>query len=364
MVSKRTIPENLGGQEDFLENVPGLGRVEASDGLLAFVPPMLTFIALNNFTNLGFYASWGGPLFILTLGFAILAAKPDYISFTEIVSNYINYRQMPKDIEKKVDTSSYEYSEPAPVQAGEDETVNYIGIKRLYPRNNAMLKTDDNMVGMVEVGGMNLDIQSGGALETAADGFEDFFNNQLSDRGYELQIYMPMRKFSPGNKMSDLSSRKEDREISDNKIMKRYVEDRKVWMEDKLSEHLVRKFYIVVEVSVQEATDNKSVASGGIDIEKIPGSDIIEGMKAVFGNAVSGLGSMSDDEIKEEQIKTLNERLSFIKTNMKQSDGQKVEIKGAEEMGVLLREFWEGEDVRKSEIDNYIRRKPIVTRKR
>lgn len=364
MVSKRTIPKNLGGQADFAEALPFVGRVEASDGLFAFLPAMLAFILLNQIGATGLI-SWGIPAVLLFVGVSVLMAKPSYISLTQIINNYISYRQMPDNISKKVNTRDYDYSEPAPVQAGEEETVNYIGVKRLYPRNNAMLRMDDSVVGMVEIGGLNLDIEHSKRLEVAANSFEDFFNNQLADRGFEIQMYMPMRRFNPGNQISDLDVRKEDEDIVNNQILSRYVEDRKRWMEKKLSKHLVRKFYIVVAVDEQEAIDKNTVVDGGIDLDKLPFSDVIGGLQNIFGVGGRGrLGSMSEDEVVEAQLITLNERLSFIKNNMQQSDSQKAEKKKADELGVLLREFWEGEFVRQSEIQNYIRRKPIVTRKR
>lgn len=363
MVSKRTIPENLGGQDDFLENAPFVGRVEAGDGLFAFIPPLISFIVLNNM-NVPGTISWGVPALLIVVGVSVLMAKPDYISLTEIISNYYAYRQMPDEITKKVDTRDYDYSEPAPVQAGDDETVSYIGIKRLYPRNNAVLKEDDTAVGMVEVGGLNLDIQADERLKTASASFEDFINNQLADRGYEIQLYMPMRRFNPGNQVSDLDARKDDKDIVENEFLSRYVEDRKRWMEEKLSKHLVRKFYMVVEVSEREAADKNTTASGGIDVDKLPMSEVIKGIQETFSVGSSGISSMSESELREAQMTTLNERLNFVSNNMKQSDNQHVKKMSADEMGVLLREFWEGEYVRQSEIENYIRRKPVVTKKR
>jgi hypothetical protein len=362
-VSPRTIPSNLGGRDDLFEDAPLLGQVEGTDGIVAFGPASIIFLVLNSM-NFPASIALGVPGFMAFIGSLILILKPDYISLTQIVKNYMSYRSMPDEINKKFDTMDYDYSDPAPVQAGEEETVKYIGINRLYPRNNALEREDGEMVGMVEIGGMNLDTKESDRLRDAARSFEGFFNNQLADQGFQLQLYMPMRRFDPGEQVENLDARKEDDDVIENPIMQRYVEDRKNWLDKKLSKHLVRKFYVSTSVSRGDISDTTDQGSLRSNISELPLGAAIEGFLIILGIDDQGLGSMSEEEVKKAQFEELNKRLEFIRNNLKQSDKQYSDVLGADEIGVLLREYWEGEFVREAEIENFIRRKPIVTKKR
>lgn len=363
-ISPRTIPNNLGGTENLFDDLPLVGEVEFYDGVIAFGPALLFFIVVPSFIsnsillNITYLISG----LLALIGFIVLALKPSYISLTQLLKNYKAYRDRVDEcdghIQKVLQTEGGEVDISQTTDGFEvvtDDTRPWVGIKKIYPYLNAIERVDGDMVGIIEVQGINLDTSKAAEKANYVNNFGNFLGSQ--DYDYEFQLYVTNKKFDPAPYQYKLDERVDNPEVQNNDILRKYIASRREWL-DNLGEFYMKKFYFIVSVSEQEVyMDNVNRSEVEKNIQNLPGGEALSNIMSGVISDQSRL--LSDEEVKERQAEILNNRLSEIKGGVEMDEDQDVRRLDSDELGMLLKEFWEGVNVRESEKEDLVREQPF-----
>jgi len=354
---ERRIPDNLGGTETIFENAPIVGRVEITDGIIAFGPSLIGLMIMNSFIPASY--SWIGLTIsglLAFLGFIFLLAKPKHHSLSEWIKNYKSYKSRPQEIQKQIKTDGGLDENGIPLTDNPD-TREQTMIQAIHPSAGAIERTDGDMVGMVELGGINLDTARDTEWRNAADSLANFFNTQCE---YDVQFFLPMRQFDPSDYEEMYRERMSDEESQNNPLLYEYLDDRSAWMNGLAQESFIRQYFVIVSVSKTDVMSDQ-LSSGGFtdNLRNSPGgdviADIIDGLQGQDSKSV-----LSDSELKERQIKELKRRLDEIKTGLSQGGTNNSEIVTGDQLGVYLKEYWEGTSIQSSEADGFVRNRPFV----
>lgn len=353
---EKRIPNNLGGTDTL--RLPFIGTIDFSDAIVALGPAMFTLFVLNQIipADVG-YVTIGLSVFVGLFGILFLLAKPNYLSLSKWLQNYLEYRGRPESIEKTVATDGGLDRHGVPVSAG-DDTRNLTKVDKIFPNGEAVLLQDGSMVGAVECGGVNLDTATGGEWQSYAESFANWFNTQVS---YDLQFYMPMREFDPTAQVDMYLDRLDDDDIQNNDIMKDYAEDRAAWMQATAAESYVREFYVLFKVKRSEVRTNQ-FDQGDLErnLKKLPvGSSLEDFIKGLRGGDTSS--TLSERELKDRQLREVQRRRDAVVGGLGLGGKNKVTPVDGDHLGALLKEYWEGTIVREKEAENFVRNSPFVT---
>lgn len=357
----RRIPESLGTTDTLLDNAPLVGTVEVTDGFVAFGPAMSAFIISNQVFPADY--QWMGFVvgFIVALvGLVFLLGKPNYISLSEWLRNYIEYRKRPRTTHKALQTDGGYSTGSKPITNSPD-TRNTTLIEQIYPEANAIERTDGAVVGMVELGGINLDTALKSRWEQASGTLANFFNTQIQ---YEIQFYLPMRKFDPSGQIQLYENRADSAVDEDNALLLEYLDDRRSWFYGLSYDSYIRECYVIVAVDKSDVLNEQM----GVDSDSVFNFITETKCGELLSDAFVGLrgthtiSRLTGYEMKERQLQELNRRLNEINSSMGSGESMATEIISADKAGILLKEYWEGVDIPKLEGENLIREKPIVTK--
>jgi hypothetical protein len=354
--ASRRIPDKIGGTDALFENLPVIGVVETSDAILPIVFTFTVFLISEALlpSSLGAIAI---GLFILSviLSFLALFFKPNYQSLNEWVWSTITFQLEEKEIHKQIRTDGGISADGTPITDDED-TRERTRVSRIFPAADAIERTDGTVVGVVRLTGTNLDTATPERRRTVINELSNYVNSNLEHR---VQLYLPMRKFDPTEQIQRLEDRRDDDDID--VLFDEYVQDRINWMNAVASEAYIREYYVVVPVSEFEvktgAAGSEQFAS---QLEELPAGDILRDIHyAMFGARGTNL---SEREVKTRQLEELQSRRREIANGMAVGSDNNTQIVEADELGVLLKEFWEGRQIRTAESENFIRRRPLVMR--
>ena len=356
---ERRIPDSLGFTDTLIENAPLVGTIEFNDGIIAFGPSFFVFLVLSTILppSLAFGSTVG---FVITLGLGLLflIARPDHLTMRDWITQYWEYRNRPKERHMKLQTDG---GQPRTNNAIENspDTRDITNVARIYPHADAVERTDGAMVGMVKVEGLNLDTALQQQWTNAANQLANFVNTQID---YPFQFYLPMRQFDPSDYVQSYVSRLETDDELSNDILEEYLEDRVSWMESISYQSYIRECYVVISVSKHDVLNSELNSENPVvnTIEKNEtGKMVSDIVKATTGNQYSS--TLSEDEIKDRQLKELHRRLREIQGGLSGGEHSQVSIVETNKLGVLLKEYWEGVSIPEMEADDFVRDQPLIT---
>jgi hypothetical protein len=303
-----------------------------------------------------------GWITLLMVALSILAGglfliiKPNHLSLTQWVKNYRAFNKRPHDIQKIIATDGGLDRMGVPATSNPD-TRRLTGVEKIYPHEGAVLKTNGDMVGAVQLSGINLDTATEREKQDAAMQLTNWLNTE-ADGKYKL--FMPMRQFDPTDAVERFKERANDPDIQSNLVLSDYMDDRRGWMLALAEESYVREFYVEFRVPRYEVLSSEIREEQKNALKKLPGGDVL-------GDAFEGVrgsdrkSTLTNDEIIDRQLNEVARRRSELKAGLAMGGDNKVTDVTGDKLGVLLKEYWEGVDVRQSEAKNYIRKKPFVT---
>lgn len=362
MIRPSSIPDNLGAPDKLFEDAFIIGNVEVKDGVIAFGPAVLAFFLGTSIIPQ--YLSFLRLTIpgILAIGGAILlAVKPDYLTINEWRKEYQEFRNRPEEMMKKLDLDNIDedkkIKEIGNVEIDLNDTADWTHVSKIHPEHGVIERSDKALVGGIKIQGRNLDTQPQEEESRACQSFASALNNNVN---FPFQIYLPMKSFDPTKKIADLEERAKDPEIQENEIMKEYVEtDRIHWMQDFLGggNFYKREYYILVEVP-RVVILKDQIQGQQAELSKIPGGEEAKLLlKRLRGTE---MGMLSEQEILEEQVKELYNRIGTLKEVSKTGINQEARSLSANDLAVLLAEFWQGKDMYGKEKEQFIREDPVV----
>jgi hypothetical protein len=351
---RRRIPDNLGGTDNLFENAPFIGSVEISDGIVAFGPAGLVMFLSEQLLP-GSVSGLGFALAITTavIGILLLFLKPNHFTLSQWVSVVVRHRRRNKDIRKRFDRSD------GVSVTSDDDTRAKIGIDRIYPEFDAIEKPNGDLVGMIEIDGLNLYNATQEEVSQHISQYSNFLNTQLMQ---DFQLYLPMRQYDPTEKIQRLEDRlAEDEKVANSEFLRTYAEDRILWLSIMSDQAYTRDYYAILETTKAEVISQTTLQESGIanflDNFGGPGQFLKDVWLGITGSAT---GRISRNELKNRQIKEHQRKLDKFQESFKQGTGSETSIVSGDELGVILKEFWEGIDVRENEKENFVREKPYV----
>lgn len=358
---ERRIPESLGTTDALLDNAPFVGTVDVTDGAVAFGPAVFVFVISNQIIPEDY--SWIGfilGLLTASFGIMVLVGKPNYLSLSDWLSNYWDYRNRPTKEMKELRTDGGYSSGSKPITNNPD-TRDKILVERIFPDSNAIERPDGTVVGMVELGGMNLDTALPNQWERSADSLSNFFNTQIN---YDIQFYLPMRQFDPSGHVKNYRDRSETAFQEQNPILLDYLEDRASWLMGIAYDSYVRECYVIVTVQADDVLNSELQADSSGLFDPLKNTGVGE----LVADAVSGLrgtntfSQITESELKERQLRELNRRLSEVEAGIGGGGSMATQKVSSNKAGILLKEYWEGVDIPSAQGENLVRKQPFVTR--
>lgn len=358
----RLIPNEIRGRNTLIGNLPVVGDVvgdaSAKDLLFAVVIPLFASMFVvgslpEQYSQYGIYIMFG----VIAIGFSILAAIPNYTSFSGLVTQFYSFHKTANERrpipvgenDEKVEHRMWETSE---------STVEKTGVERIFGDKGVIERDDEVIVGAMKVRGMNLDTATQGSVSTATQQFANFVNNNLE---FPIQIYLTTRRFNPDQFLDKYESRLDDPEIQDNDLIEMYIDHYIDRTPRFLSQYYYREYYILVPVTRYDVR-KRSREQGALDLTAIPGG-VGELLAEIFGG--SDVGQITEDQIRQRQINEAKKRLEKVRTNGIESlgDAEAEVIDDANHYAALIKEFWEGRDLAFKRDEQFLRETPLVTGK-
>lgn len=350
---QRVIPENVGGSQNFYEDLPIVGTVEFMDGLIATIP-VIGFMVLSGSIIPEDQSQL--RLVFIGLGTCIsviaLLAKPNYLTLNEFIQLHREYRskdkEFDKDLSKTVET----------VKVNEDpDTRNKIGINKIYPNYNVVEREDGRMLSFIELSGVDLEILGTQAeWDDHAAALMHTLNGNVDE---DIQIFMPMRQYDPTAQVAQIEERSNDAEIASDDLLTWYSIDRINFHQAMAEEGFYRKFYIIIRTDESEVLSESSYQQTGMValLDNIP----IPGLKEVYTGIMNKqFGLLSDREVQNKQLTKANEKASSYAQLFSGKSGGRTRILSGNEIGVLLKEYWEGTSIGEDQAEEYLRTQPYV----
>lgn len=360
----RRIPDNLGGTETILDDAPIVGSVQLSDGAVAFGPALIALFLFENilppqFKIIGFF--FFGVMVLAGMG--LLLAKPKYLTLNQWISDIRRFRNEPSHYRKALPSGKGGDDTSGEIETievnSEQDTRSKINLERIYPQHGAIERPDDTLVGMLRIRGLNLDSASDNEMRQYISRFDDFINRQLRE---DVQLYMPMRQYDPTKQIDMYEDRLENSRLFQNDpLLQEYINDRISFISALSMGSYIRRYYLVCQVPRGEVlTEEAQAAETRRIIERLFGP-FGEALAAIYVAVKGGsLTMMNDQDIKQRQLEKLDERRNELAGQVEGRVGCSTEVLDADEVGVLLKEFWEGVHVNEDEKDGFIRKNPYV----
>lgn len=368
-ISRRHIPDNLGGTETIFDNAPIVGAVEMSDGVIAFVPSLFVLFLFQSLLPSSLqFVSWIFFGFTLLGGVVLLLMKPSYKTLSTWIGDVRRFRNAPDHYRKALPSGKGgDETEPSidSIQLNSNEdTRQQILINRLYPQFGAVERVDDTLVGMFRIRGLNLDSASQGEKQQYIARLDNFVNQNLED---DVQLYLPMRQFDASNQIQGFEERIENsRVLQNDPLLQEYISDRISFVSAMSIGTYIREYYLVCKVDKKEVISKEAEAGQTNDIVKSIFNPIGLGeVASAIYLAIKGTAStVTSEELKQLQLERLVEKRQDISNRFEGVVGCRTEQVNADEVGILLKEFWEGESISGSQKDGFIRKNPYVKGKR
>lgn len=347
------IPDNIGGSENFYDDLPIVGTVEFMDGLLATIP-VIGFMVLSG--SLIPESQSQLRLIFIGMGASIsmiaLLVKPSYMSLNQFISLHREYRNREKNLEKDLSKSV------ETVKVNEDpDTRNTIGINRIYPEYNVVEREDGIMLSFIELSGVDLEVL--GTQSEWYDHASDLMNVLNGNVDEDIQIFMPMRQYDPTVQVSQIEERSTDPEIMNDDLLTWYSIDRINFHQAMAEEGFYRKFYVIIKTDRGEVMSENAYQQTGVAamLDNLP----FDGLKEMY-TAIRGaqFGYLSDREIENKQLNKANEKAASYSQLFSGKAGGQTRVLSGNEIGVLMKEFWEGRNIGEDQAENYLREQPYV----
>lgn len=352
-MNHRLIPNNLGGSDILQDGLPGVGSVETNDAFYAFGPGVITLLASGQiipqeYSNLSLVLSVAA--FLIGLSFLIL--KPDYMTLSAWIKTLREYRKMNKNILLNLS------EEDGELVNSDQDTRDEVGVERIYPSENILETTDKEVVGMIKIKGLNLYNAPQSEIQLQIERYTDFVNSQVSE---DFQLYLPMRRFDPTTKINHLKERLNEEQVASDEFLRTYAEDRMLWLEMTAQQSYTRDYYAVLKTTMEEVATEQMVTDSNVSqVLQSFGEFGSKLSKVWMGISSSVTNTITEKEIREQQMEEQQRKMKEFRDDIERSIGTNAEIVTGNELGIILKEFWEGIDIKENQKEGFVRKNKYI----
>lgn len=241
--------------------------------------------------------------------------------------------------------------------APDSRTEDYVGIERAWTDSGVILRADGRMEAALEIDAPN--------MQFATD--DDWTRHQTQGKraandlfvSYpEVKLYTTTEPFDMEAIINDLEDRLTDPDIQHRdvfrELIREYKEHRPRELQDRGIQR-IRTFLIVTVEADQAATEYSGDRTPKEKLANLPVIGVL------LPSGWRGELPQTKQEMYEEMAETAHERLDTIRTDIyKEMEGHSVRRVSTIEMVRLAAEFWNGNKDAYQEIDDVIRKQPVM----
>lgn len=222
-------------------------------------------------------------------------------------------------------------------------------IERIHPEDGFLERTDGALLGMVQVTPPTMALATDDQWRSTAKAFQNFLNTTVE---YPIQIFSTTQEFPTAEYVAQYEDRLSDPDVQANPQLQTLIEEYVAWYTAEMDQRkmTIRDHYIVVPVTPAEVQfERESVAH---QLARLP----------VVGLLVQAWFAPRVEEEFDAMRSELTERLRRIEIGIREIEGCSAQRVDADEMATLLASFWNGETRDTGEMDERIRRTPLIRR--
>ncbi|MDY7082628.1 MAG: hypothetical protein SXQ77_09545 [Halobacteria archaeon] len=332
MTADKRIPNKLGGSGTKI-----IGNLTLTDVAVIGLPAVVVILFERLFLPSKFVI-YGVNLKLLTIPLAILGAgvgalfvylTPKYIDSLDWLSQFLDFRLDDKEV-------------------SHEEAKEYTHIEEILPEHDAVVRSDDALVGAVHVEPPNVALATSEERSMWKDEFQDFVNNSVE---WPIQIYSTTSEFPTDEYLGHYEGRLNDDDVQSNEKLAELIEGYTSWYESELEQRrmTIREHYVLVPVSPREIRfEPDSIYDKLADIP-------------VVSFVVQKLKKKPDAEERAAMAKELDERLKQVESGVGNITGCETTRVKAGEMTRLVIEYWKGEEIEHGNLSNRIQTRPVIS---
>jgi len=237
-----------------------------------------------------------------------------------------------------------------------DRTQENTNIKRVHPDLDAIERSDNSLIGAIEVTGTNMALADNHEWQRKTDNLAAFYNQTVD---FAVQTYVTTEPFPVDEHVDQFESRLNDKDLKENPILdelaKSYMDS--VLQDTQLRGTNERNYYMITRVEPHEIYDSGAADATIVDtLRDIP----------VIGEITTFIAGkktdMSEEEKRQRMGAELKKRLDKIsQQGIAPLDGCKAYPVSAAELTVLHREHWTNREARYDyEAERFLRTAPVV----
>lgn len=270
------------------------------------------------------------PLAVLGMGFGGLFVylTPKYIDSLDWLSQFVDFRLSDKEVPH-------------------EEAKNHTYIEEILPNRDAVVRSDDAMVGAVRVEPPNVALATGEERGVWKEEFQNFVNNSVR---WPIQIYSTTQEFPTETYLNHYRDRLDDDDVQENEKLEELIDGYTEWYSGELEQRrmTIREHYVVVPVTPREI--RFELESTYDKLADIP----------VVGLLVNIWYSESPAEERAAMCKELDERLKQVEDGVGNITGCRASRIDSRELTRLVIEYWRGQEIEHGNLQNRIQTNPVI----
>ncbi|WP_256545679.1 hypothetical protein [Halobellus inordinatus] len=326
----KRIPKSLGTDAKLF------GTYTLTDLAVALFPGvvviLLTQVLLPSSVRLGGYQLQTFTLPIaglaILIGGLFVYLTPSYTTSLEWFGTFLGYHRSDKEI-------------------AHEDAKQYTQIERVYPKQNAIERTDGTLVGLVQVSSPTMALATDAEWAAKAEAFQDFCNTVVE---FPIQIYSTTEEFPADEYLSRYESRLDDPDVKSNPRLASLIEHYVAWYAADLDERrmTIRDHYIIVSVRPREVQfDHESLTQ---KLSNVP----------VLGLLIQSWLAPGVQAQQAAQFDALDERLRRITSGLREIEGCNAHRVSAVDAVEVIGAFWTGETPAYGDLSRVLRTRPLV----
>lgn len=268
----------------------------------------------------------------MAVGLLFVSLTPSYVTSLEWLAAVVRFASTPD-------------------RSGHDAAKRHTRIERLYPRRNALGRTDGALIGLLQVTPPPMALATDDDWAAAATSFQEFLNTTVE---FPIQLYSTTQAFPVDEYVAHYEDRLTDRDVEANPHLATLIERYVDWCETELRQRrmTIREHYVVVEVTPTEGRYDRD----GITrrLAAVPG----------LGLAVRAVTAPPVAAERAAMFEALDERLRRVERGLRDIEGCDARRLDVAEALALISEFWAGASREYQDPDRVLRTRPLVASRR
>ena len=328
----KRIPKSLGTDSQFL------GKYALTDFAVAGLPGVLVVLFIQVVVPPSFTVG-GVPVSTVTIPLAAVAIACGglFVHLTPTYTNSLDWLGLFASFQRRQS------------EVDHDEAKEYTQLERVYPRHDAIERTDGTLVGAVQVSPPTMALATDEEWERKTEAFQDFVNTTVT---FPIQIYSTTQSFPAEEYISRYEDRLTDPDVETNEKLRALIEHYVDWYDQELAtrQMTIRDHYVLIPVHPESVRYEQ--ASLPAKLADLP----------VIGILVQLYTAPPEAEERAAMLEELADRRRQVERGLRGIEGCDTNRVDAADLTRLIAEYWTGREIEYGNPEQVLRTDPIVTR--